>query len=625
MEAEKKTKQSRSARGRQTRKYTKPRTYEVKLKAVRLYVEDELPAAMVAEEVGVAKATLFKWVSQYEEEGSAGLKPKGYGHRRKRSAPINAAKKKAVELKKQNPDHGSRRISHILRRMFFLKASHETVRKALHEEDLVQKPKRKPRRNPTRPRFFERTTPNQMWQTDIFTFRLGGQNAYLLGFIDDYSRYIVGMGLYRSQTAANLLEVYKRAVGEYNVPREMLTDNGRQYTNWRGESRFEKVLKRDRVKHIKSSPHHPMTLGKIERFWKSIFTEFLERTQFDSFEDAQERLRLWLKYYNHKRPHQGIGGLCPADRFYEIQSELRKVMERGIEENVLETALRGAPQAPFYMVGRMGDQSVVIRAEKGKIRMLVDGEHQSKCTEQIMDLEGEIDEEKEQSNNDRSIATEEERETGVHGTGKMPGGTVDMEREEETRRRMQGAVNQLGSDKPLAEPSHERYDDDAGAQAGEQREQRSCLRPEVREAVRESRTESVEDLEAGEATGGDPVRREEPVVVEQCPTMMRGESYGQEKPGREGRIEESGSHPESAQRCDERDGGIQGVGHIEEDVLQVGETRPVSHDRSVERSPLRATVPASRWRESDYEEGYRRHEEAAFAHGAEDAYTGDPS
>src|SRR6185437_12010114 len=150
-------------------------------------------------------------------------------------------------------------------------------------------------------------------------------------------------------------------------------DNGRQYTTWRGTSRFEAELKKDGVAHFKSRPHHPMTLGKIERFWESIWQEFLTRAQFDSFESARERIKLWIKYYNHKRPHQGIEGLCPADRFFEIQSALRQTMEAGIKENLLELALRGQPRAPFYMVGRMEGQSVVLRAEKGKLKLELSG------------------------------------------------------------------------------------------------------------------------------------------------------------------------------------------------------------------------------------------------------------
>jgi len=104
---------------------------------------------------------------------------------------------------------------------------------------LIKSPPKKRQRNITRPRFFERATPNQLWQTDIFTFRLGGHYAYLIGYIDDYSRYITGLELFRSQTGQHVIEVYRRAASEYNPPKEMLTDNGRQYTSWRGNSRFE--------------------------------------------------------------------------------------------------------------------------------------------------------------------------------------------------------------------------------------------------------------------------------------------------------------------------------------------------------------------------------------------------
>ena len=110
-----------------------------------------------------------------------------------------------------------------------------------------------------------------------FNSRRGTDSCYLIGYMDDYSRYITGLGFYRSQTAEHVIETYRKAVGEYGVPKEMLTDNGRQYTNWRGTTRFEKELVKDRVKHIKSRPHHPMTLGKIERFWQSILSEFLQR------------------------------------------------------------------------------------------------------------------------------------------------------------------------------------------------------------------------------------------------------------------------------------------------------------------------------------------------------------
>jgi transposase InsO family protein len=362
---------------------------EFRLKIVKLFTEEGYSIPELAEEFACGKSTIGTWVKLYREHGEQALYAPTKQLKTNCKALNNNLKSKIIELKKDDPQRGVRRISDILKRFFLLKASPETVRQALHEENLIDPPPKKRLKNIQKPRRFERTTPNQMWQTDICCFRLAGKNAYLLGFIDDYSRYIVGMGLYRSQTAANLLEIYRTAVGEYGVPREMLTDNGRQYTNWRGTTNFEKELKKDRVKHIKSSPHHPMTLGKIERFWKTILNEFLFRCQFDSFENARERLALWIKYYNCKRPHQGIGGLCPADRFFEVQNELKTTLEKGVEENILELALRGKPQQPFYMVGRLGGQNVAIRAEKGKIKMHVDDPERIEGKELVYDLNAE--------------------------------------------------------------------------------------------------------------------------------------------------------------------------------------------------------------------------------------------
>lgn len=309
-----------------------------------------------------------------------------------------------------------KRISQFLQRMLHLPGSPETVRQTLHQEGLLASAPRRTAKVPPKPRFFERATPNQMWQSDIYTFHLAGKNAYLIGFLDDYSRFLVGLELYRSQTAENVLELYRRSTGEFGVPREMLTDNGRQYASWRGVTRFQQEMQKDKIHHIRSRPHHPMTLGKIERFWQNIWDEFLCRAQFDSFEAARERVRFWVQYYNHRRPHQGIGGVCPADRFFEIRSDLRKVMEKGIEENVKELALRGKVQRPFYLVGRLDKQSVVMRAEKGKLVMTVNDDDSQKTEEMVCNLnDGKV----EQNGNTQEGKADD---TAVLRGGQIPGG-----------------------------------------------------------------------------------------------------------------------------------------------------------------------------------------------------------
>lgn len=450
-------------KGSGKRKSPRPRPYpfELRLKMVKAFVEEQYPMDLLVQESGVSQHTLYAWVKRYRSLGEGGLHDAPPNRKVKR-LPL-PVREKIVEVKKENQSFGVRRISDLLRRFFWLRASPEAVRQTLKAAHLIKTPKAKRRKNVDKPRFFERATPNQMWQSDIFMFRLGGTNAYLIGFIDDYSRYITGLELYRSQTGENVMEVVRRAFGEYGPPKEMLTDNGRQYTSWRGKTRFEAELKKEKIHHIKSQPHHPMTLGKIERFWATIYEEFLVRAQFTSFEEARERIAKWVKYYNHKRPHQGIGSLCPADRYFEIAAEMKKTLEAGIEENILEMALRGKPQAPFYMVGRLDGQSVVLRAEKGKLRLRVEDEGTKEEQEITYNLKEKPDGE-EASGNEGGKAGQggrdgregdgggEGRGQGPLRDGALPGGVIGVDGAAETRGGVPGNEGPLCASQPVAGP-----------------------------------------------------------------------------------------------------------------------------------------------------------------------------
>jgi transposase InsO family protein len=410
-----------------------PRTFEERLRAVKLHLEEGYTQQLIAQETGISSAAIYKWVKRYRLYGEEGLK--GQYSATSKAKVAEAVRKKIIALKQEEPARGIKRISQLLRRVFFLQASPQTVRKTLKDQGLMQSPP-KPRRNLVRPRFFERATPNQMWQTDIFTFRLGGRYAYLIAFMDDYSRFLVGADLFRSHTAENVLEVFRVAAGEYQPPKEMLTDNGREFINWRGTTRFQAEMKKNGTHHFKSRPHHPMTLGKIERFWETIWQEFLSRAQFESFDSARERIRLWIKYYNHKRPHQGIEGLCPADRFFEIASQLRNTIEAGIKENLLEMALRGEPKAPFYMVGRMEGQSVILRAEKGKLKLSIDNGNENQ--ELVYDLK--------QPETQKAASGL----TQLLGPGKSPGDPGRLDRTVQTSGCVPPDEGQLGHLQPLA-------------------------------------------------------------------------------------------------------------------------------------------------------------------------------
>jgi transposase InsO family protein len=328
---------------------------EVKILAVEA-MEEGLSPGEVAELVGAGKSTMIKWRKLYLEGGERALMRQAAHHGSRRLC--GELERRIERMRVENPDSGVRRIRDDLRREQGIEVSAETVRRVVNDAGLGNPPPSK-RRNPPGVRRFEREIPNALWQIDIFTFTLKRMYpVYLVGMIDDHSRYIVGHGLFRQQTSQSVLEVVKGAIGQWGAPREILSDNGRQFAAWRGETKFQKTLKRQGVGHVRSAPHHPMTLGKIERFWKTIWTEFLEDSVFASFADASQRLDHWIGYYNHQRPHQGIDGACPADRFYGVAGDVEAALAHGCRENSLQLALGQETRPPLYLLGKLGDTDV---------------------------------------------------------------------------------------------------------------------------------------------------------------------------------------------------------------------------------------------------------------------------
>jgi len=328
---------------------------EVKLLAVEA-LELGLEVDEVSEIIGAGNSTIVKWRKLYYEGGEKALiRQAVYPGTRKICGTLE---RRIKQMRLENPEAGVRRIRDELKRDQNIMVSAETVRRVVNEAGIGNPPVQSKRRPPA-VRRFEKEIPNALWQIDIFTFNLKRMyQVYLVGIIDDHSRYIVGHGLFRQQTAEAVLEVVKGAIGQWGAPREILSDNGRQFAAWRGKTQFQKVLKRQGIGHVRSAPHHPMTLGKIERFWKTIWTEFLDDSVFASFADARQRLDHWIGYYNHQRPHQGIGGASPADRFYGVADDVEEATRQGCSENALQLALGQETRPPLYLLGKLGNTDV---------------------------------------------------------------------------------------------------------------------------------------------------------------------------------------------------------------------------------------------------------------------------
>ncbi len=325
-----------------------------------------LSAAEFASLCGASKHTLYAWKQRFDREGPAGLQT---SKRKKRKSRIPDATRRAVLLlKSANPDWGCQRLRDVLERADGFAISPGSIRKILLEDGYeVELPPSRP--HPDKPRRFELARPNELWQTDLFTFVLKrlGRRVHLVAFMDDHSRFIVGFGLHGSATGAMVREAFLSAIGRFGPPLEVLTDNGPQYTSWRGKSAFTKLTEKLGVRQVVSRPRRPQTLGKIERWWSSLWSECLEKAIFRDIDDARTRLGLFVDHYNFHRPHQGIGGLVPADRFFEAGSTVRESIEREVHKNSLDLARHGVPRKPFYLTGKLGDANIALHAEGDRV------------------------------------------------------------------------------------------------------------------------------------------------------------------------------------------------------------------------------------------------------------------
>jgi len=342
-------------------------TPQQRLLVLDIWMKSGLPAGDYAPLVGVSKHTLYGWKAKFEADGPAGLMDLPRGGKRG-SRLTDVTKRAVLMMKEQHPDWGVERIAAMLERGPALSASPNAVLRVL-EESGYQVEHRPTVPHPDKVRSFERARPGQLWQTDLFTFMLKRQNqrVHLVAFLDDHSRFIVSYGLHASQSAAMVLEVFRAGIASYGPPEEVLTDNGTQYVTWRGKSQFAHECDQRGVKQIVATPRHPETLGKVERFWGTLWRECLETAVFADLTEARMRIGHFIDHYNFQRVHQGIDNAVPADRFFGAGAPVRQALQERVAANALDLARNGVPKEPFYLTGNVGGQPFSVHAEGERV------------------------------------------------------------------------------------------------------------------------------------------------------------------------------------------------------------------------------------------------------------------
>lgn len=344
-----------------------------------------------------APSTVHSWMYRYKNQGWEGLQPKS---RRPNHCPKQTSSwilEKIFRLKKEKPEMGSHAMSEHLGRFEAVNLSSRTIGKLFKKHSLpdgdagyyeachrTKGDDGKRLENTVEAELgewerFSRPHPNDLWQMDIMGFHIrDAHKVNLISALDDCSRMIVGWGLFRDQSADNVLEVLRGALARHGAPKEILTDQGAQFKHWQGVTQFEKLLRKLTIEHIKARSHHPQTCGKIEAFHKSIHRELIDKEFFVSEVQAVEKIARFIEHYNYARPHSALNGFTPSDRYFNVIEAVKKYLSDTQspknEQEEQNQSVGIARQSKIYLVGRCLGHDVRIRELGGQLSIYVDNQ-----------------------------------------------------------------------------------------------------------------------------------------------------------------------------------------------------------------------------------------------------------
>jgi transposase InsO family protein len=138
---------------------------------------------------------------------------------------------------------------------------------------------------------------------------------YVHSVVDDHSRFAYSEIL-TDEKGATCASFFARAIAHFaavgiTTIDAVMTDNAWSYTH---STEFARVLQDRRIGHIRIKPHCPWQNGKVERFNRTLQSEWAYRHVFTSNDERAEALAPWLEHYNTQRRHYALGGRPPINR-----------------------------------------------------------------------------------------------------------------------------------------------------------------------------------------------------------------------------------------------------------------------------------------------------------------------
>jgi len=314
----------------------------------------------------IGRSTIRDWIKSYQNGGRRleALYPQERADKG-RSRTIDdetAANLICVRKEKPGATVGALIAVMIKRRLITpgTRLNHTNVWRFLHQHGLMPEPQ------PVDRRKYEAELPNDIWQSDVMhgpkvLVNDRRRKAYLIAFIDDHSRLIPYGAFYLSENLAAFLDAFEKALAKRGLPRKLYVDNGSAFRS----RHLEYICASLAIALIHSKPYQPEGRGKIERFFRSVRTQFLPTVETEiSLADLNVAFKNWLTKY-HQRRHSGIGQ-SPLKRYGanikclraapdDLKNHFRIVVRRTVAKDRSITLDGRLFEAPVALIGKRVD------------------------------------------------------------------------------------------------------------------------------------------------------------------------------------------------------------------------------------------------------------------------------
>ena len=289
-----------------------------KLEIIRLVEQSHLPARRTLEMLGIRSSTFYRWYDRYRAGGPEALQDKPSRPDRIWNRIPDQVRERIVAMALEIPELSPRELATRFTDTEGYFVSESSVYRLLKAHDLITSPAFVVIK--AADEFKDKTTaPNQLWQTDFTYLKVIGWGwFYLSTILDDFSRYIIAWKLcttMRADDVTNTLQLALTASGCDQVrvahkPR-LLSDNGSSYVS--GD--LAKWLEDAGMGHVRGAPNHPQTQGKIERWHQTLKNRILLENYYLPG-DLEAHIGRFVDHYNHRRYHESLQNLTPADVYF---------------------------------------------------------------------------------------------------------------------------------------------------------------------------------------------------------------------------------------------------------------------------------------------------------------------